>query len=189
MPLSRDQYVVEESFTDQVGLGKEYLKVRYKGIDEVGYISRVEGPGDEISKEWYQEKKRAQPEQLYRVTIAANREYETNQYPSPGWESWTITFESTTFRKFDSKDEALDAGIEKLDNIADLASEEIPPINDVNARAEPDAELSVEATEVEGEFSRWSDSTLTVEFSGGSLNGSTFNYPLDVERERIKWDQ
>jgi hypothetical protein len=129
------------------------------------------------------------PRQLYRVTIAANREYETNQYPSPGWESWTISFESTTFRKFGSKPDALDAGIEKLDDIADLASEEILPVNDVNAKAEPDAELSVEAKEVEGEFRRWSDAGLTIEFSGGGMDGWSKTYPLDVERERIKWDQ
>jgi hypothetical protein len=187
MPQSRDQYVVKESFTDQVGLGKEYAKVRYKGIDEIGYISRVEGPGDEISKGWYQEKKRAQPEQLYRVTIAANREYETNQYPRPGWESWTISFESTTFRKYDSHGEAIEAGIDKLNDIADLVSEEIPPMNDVKAKAKPDSELSVEATEAKGQFRPWSDAVLEVSFSGGGLDGSLFTYALDVENERIGW--
>jgi ABC-type transporter Mla subunit MlaD len=57
MPQSRGQYEVVESFTDQVGLGKEYAKVRYKGIDEIGYISRVEGPGEEISKECIKRRK------------------------------------------------------------------------------------------------------------------------------------
>ena len=204
MPLSRNQYRVIESFTDQVGQGKEYAKVEYKGIEETGYISRVKGAGDEISKEWYQEKKRQQPkrpgrlyelrrkqqqpDQLYRVTIAANREYETNQVPLPGWESWTISFESTTFRPYDSKGDALDAGIDKLNNIADLASEEIAPVNDKDAKAKPDAELSVEASEAEGEFRRWSDAGLTIEFSGGGLDGWSETYPIDVENEKIKWD-
>ena len=187
MPLSRDQYRVIESFTDQVGQGKEYAKVEYKGIEQIGYISRVKGPGNEISKEWYQEKKTQQPDQLYRVTISANREYETDQIPLPGWKSWAISFESTTFRKFDSKGDALDDGIEKLNNIADLVSEEIPPMNDVNAKAKPDAELSVEATEAEGEFRPWSPAVLEVSFSGGGLDGSTFTYDLDVENERIDW--
>jgi len=187
MPLSRDQYEVTESFRDQVGKGKEYAKVKYKGINETGYISRVKGPGDEISKDWYQEKKRQQPDQLYRVTIAANREYSTNQVPLPGWKEWTVSFESTTFRKFDSVGDALDAGKEKLDNIADLASEEIAPINDKNAKAKPNAELSVEATEAEGEFRRWSDAGLTIEFSGGGLDGWSETYPIDVENEKIKW--
>jgi len=195
MPLSRDQYVVKESFTDKVGEGKEYAKVEYKGINETGYISRVEGPGDKISKEWYQEKKRKQPDEtprppptrLYRVTIAANREYSTNQVPLPGWKEWTVSFESTTFRKFDSVGDALDDGKEKLDNIADLASEEIAPINDKNAKANPDAELSVEATEAEGNYRPWTDAGLTIEFSGGGLDGWSETYPIDVENEKIKW--
>lgn len=62
MPQSRNNYEVIESFTDEVGQGKEYAKVRYKGIDETGYISRVGGPGDSITKDWYREKKNQQPE-------------------------------------------------------------------------------------------------------------------------------
>ena len=188
MPKSRNQYRVIESFTDQVGQGKEYAKVEYKGIEETGYISRVKGPGDTITEKHYKKKKREQPDQLYRVTIAANREYSTNQVPLPGWKEWTISFESTTFRKFDSIENALDVGKEKLDNIADLASEEIDPVNDKDAKAEPSAELSVEATEAEGEFRRWSDARLTIEFSGGGLDGWSETYPIDVENEKIKWN-
>ena len=187
MPLSRDQYEVKESFKDQVGLGKEYAKVEYKGIEKTGYIARVKGPGKKISKDWYQEKKGQQPEQLFRVTIAANREYSTNQVPLPGWKEWTVSFESTTFRKFDSVGDALDAGKEKLDNIADLASEEISPINDKNAKAKPNAELSVEATEAEGQFRPWSDANLIIKFSGGGLDGYSQSYPINVENEKIKW--
>lgn len=127
------------------------------------------------------------PAELYRVTIAANRDYSTRQVPSPGWESWTITFESTTFRYFENRSDALDAGKDKLNNIADLASEQIDPVNDVRAKSNPNAELSVEATEADGNFRQWSDTELTIEFSGGGLDGWSESYDLDVENEKIKW--
>ena len=184
MPTSRSQYRVVKSFTDTEGLGKEYAKVEYKGIGETGYISRIAGPGDEITKKRYREKQREQPDQLYRVTIAANRVYETNQIPSPGWQSWTISFESTTYRRFDSIGAAFDAGTDKLDDIADLVAEVITPFNDVDAKPTPDAELSVEATEADGSYRPWSDAILTVTFDNGDRG---IPYPLDVENERIQW--
>jgi len=189
MPQSRNQYRVVESFADQVGLGKEYAKVIYKGTQETGYIARVNGPGKPITKDWYNEKKRQQPDDIYRVTIAANREYENKQPRFPGWESWTISFESTTYRGFDNREEALDAGVEKLDDIAELVAEEIKPFDDIDAKPKKDAELSVEATKAQNDanYRPWSPAVLTVEFSGGGLDGSTFTYDLDVENEKIKW--
>jgi len=56
MPFTRNNYRVIESFTSETG--REYAKVVWKGIDVVGYISRIAGPGRTIQKEWYREKKR-----------------------------------------------------------------------------------------------------------------------------------
>jgi len=58
MPTSRNQYTVQESF--EADNGFEYAKVEYKGIGETGYVSRIAGPGNDITEGWYKEKKREQ---------------------------------------------------------------------------------------------------------------------------------
>jgi len=75
-PLTRNAYTVKESFeTDN---GRTYLKVEYKGINQTGYLSRVKGPGNPITRDWYRRKKREwekdRDETIYRSTIIADRD-------------------------------------------------------------------------------------------------------------------
>jgi len=67
MPNSRNTYNVVEIFKHPNG--REYAKVRYKGIDQTGYIARVQGPGYSITRGHYLKKKKEAEEGRYRTTL------------------------------------------------------------------------------------------------------------------------
>jgi len=58
--FTRNNYREVESFT--AANGREYLEVEWKGIDQTGFISRIEGPGRTITRDWYKRKKRQNEE-------------------------------------------------------------------------------------------------------------------------------
>jgi len=177
-PLSRDAYVVEERFTDTVGQGKDYLKVRYKGIGTVGYLSRVAGPGRSISKRQYQRKKKQQPDEqdTFDVTVTIEKEYEPDKRSR--FDEWEARLEITGTYKADSEEAAENRGRNKMRQILSFASEQIPPLN-------PD-ELEIrsmaQATEARptGWFNPPDKPVLEIEFSYG-----TYEYVVDVEAGTI----
>jgi len=178
-PLSRDQYEVVESFTDQVGAGKDYLKVRYKGLGTTGYLSRVAGPGKSISKSWYKEKKRQQPgEEPYDITAAIRKEYDAS--PETDAEDWNARLEITgTFRQRSQEDGEKRAEDKMKEILAD-AGAEIPPLQPgqlvIKTFAEP----------TESAPTGWVDTSdkpiLTMEFGWG-----TKEYVVDVEAGEVEW--
>jgi hypothetical protein len=148
MPQSRDQYEVIESFTDQVGLGKEYAKVRYKGIDQVGYISRVDGPGDEISKEWYQEKKRQQPDaEMKRIIGVVKGKYRSGGLRSIKDFDFKITVEGKAPLPRDSAEELME---DTLEECLSFARANIEAMQKATVTQDPTDEEAIDIQPQEG---------------------------------------
>lgn len=81
-PLTRNAYEVAESFVAENG--REYLKVNYKGINQTGYLSRIGGPGNSITKSWFEEKKREETEKNVRVVATFKKSTKETKGYGPG---------------------------------------------------------------------------------------------------------
>lgn len=188
MPQSRNQYEVIESFVDQVGAGKEYAKVRYKGIEQVGYISRVAGPGKSISEDWYKEKKRQQPDELVRRVVGMVKgNYRTSEFGLTSRDfDFKITIEGKTTL---GEDTAEDFMRDSLQDSLDFSETQIEALSKATIEVGPNDQEAIDIDLQEGQTEPFSGKFEMVFVSSDSWFGygipeDNINFPNTTIAQR-----
>jgi len=172
MPTSRSQYDVIESF--EADNGREYAKIEYKGSAGEGFVSRVKGPGNDITEDWYKEKKREQG--TTRVVVTCK--YETRYMHDTNGLSQSeakIIIQGV----FPSINQPTDKECkDKMDKLQSKANEQLAFVQNC------DPSIDRTAVEYDGEPPGWVDgSKLTIKTTTDAKDEHT--YEIDPEQTTI----
>lgn len=189
MAFTRNNYTVEESFT--ADNGREYVKVRWKGIGQTGYVSRIAGPGRTISEDWYREKKREEedegvtpppPRYLKERVVATYAKQDTHDTMGYGAND-KVTVEIEIAGLFDRTTSPDDREVTRtMHRIASLAAKQLPFVD-----TSGDVSISRDDVSTDINTHRWfkgaPQSTIVIDFKRGPEK----TYDVDPNTPSIDW--